>query len=553
MNSTHTKLAFLEALRGNSGLPSKLLHPSSAEALPFSIPPNAFETFIPGYSVLSGFLSQFFGFDVTLFFSLCLVLFGFTKSLDFLKTQLWTWTEGLGTSEILIESDNDAYSWVTAWLMKRGAANGARALVVRRSNALGPEGNPIHHAVSITDGPNSAPQSVWYEPAMGSYYFWYRQRPFRLQLEMVNVMAPHGRSGRGGMKQARISCLGRSPTPIKALISEAAAQRNRDLSTKTIIKRGKVNQFANQWWQMVATRPSRPLSTIILDPGPKDQLIADIDDYLRPETARWYSSRGIPYRRGYLLHGPPGTGKTSLSFAIAGHFNLEIYCISLLETHLTENSLSSLFDSLPTSCVVLLEDIDHAGVRNLAKQPENGSGNPNAPPTLSVPSPLALPGGNISLSGLLNVIDGISSQEGRVLIMTTNHVEKLDDALIRPGRVDLQVEFTNATQPQIQALFVRMYQLTSEKSVAAPGRRPGNVAELETKGEKRAEEVQVSEKDDQIERLAQSFAQICPGDAFSPAEVQGYLLTKKHDPEGAVAGAAKWRDELLAKRNPDSK
>ena len=81
-----------------------------------------------------------------------------------------------------------------------------------------------------------------------------------------------------------------------------------------------------------------------------------------PATARWYANRGIPYRRGYLFHGPPGTGKTSLAFALAGFFGLHIYAVSLLDSTLTEEELGTLFKDLPPRCIVLLEDIDVAGL-----------------------------------------------------------------------------------------------------------------------------------------------------------------------------------------------
>ncbi len=116
-------------------------------------------------------------------------------------------------------------------------------------------------------------------------------------------------------------------------------------------------------WQQVANRPVRDMTTVVLDQEQKLQVLADMNEYLHPETPRWYANRGIPLRRGYLFHGPPGTGKTSLSFALAGVFGLDIHVISLLEPTLTEEDLSSLFSTLPRRCVVLLEDIDTAGLR----------------------------------------------------------------------------------------------------------------------------------------------------------------------------------------------
>lgn len=116
-------------------------------------------------------------------------------------------------------------------------------------------------------------------------------------------------------------------------------------------------------WRTVAERPSRPLGTVILDEVIKKNLITDIERYLQPTSRQWYAQRGIPYQRGYLIYGAPGTRKTSLSFALAGYLDLNIYCASLAEQSLTEEDLYYLFDQLPEQCVVLLEDIDTAGLK----------------------------------------------------------------------------------------------------------------------------------------------------------------------------------------------
>ena len=235
-------------------------------------------------------------------------------------------------------------------------------------------------------------------------------------------------------------------------------------------------------------------------------IINDMNEYLHPLSPKWYATRGIPYRRGYLFHGPPGTGKTSLSFALAGIFGLEIYVISLQEPTLTEGDLMQLFNGLPRRCIVLLEDVDAAGLirdgksdaaedesrskhrnrkgKNTQEKPEekkSGEEKASEKPkeedfTLkdlarelksinsskpsnerSQASSNRQPGTGISLSGLLNAIDGVATHEGRVLIMTTNHPEKLDAALVRPGRVDRRVEFKLAKKEQIRELFLRMY------------------------------------------------------------------------------------------------
>jgi chaperone BCS1 len=191
---------------------------------------------------------------------------------------------------------------------------------------------------------------------------------------------------------------------------------------------------------------------------------------------------------------------------------LDIYVISLLEPTLSEEDLNLLFTSLPRRCVVLLEDIDTAGLlrsdadddketketktksgkKSRGKKPkpkksnsgsdsgsgldsdESDSNESTTEETKKDDRPVKVSDiakyfkkanrmseederKRISLSGLLNAIDGVASHEGRVLVMTTNKPEKLDDALIRPGRVDLQVAFGNASTKQIEELFVRMY------------------------------------------------------------------------------------------------
>ena len=147
-----------------------------------------------------------------------------------------------------------------------------------------------------------------------------------------------------------------------------------DHQARTIVKRpGPVNirrYGGRHSWQQVANRPVRDMRTVVLDQDQKLAVLADMNEYLHPSTPRWYANRGIPLRRGYLFYGPPGTGKTSLSFALAGVFGLEIYVISLQEPTLTEEDLGALFGALPRRCVVLLEDIDSAGLRRPADQIE---------------------------------------------------------------------------------------------------------------------------------------------------------------------------------------
>lgn len=317
-------------------------------------------------------------------------------------------------------------------------------------------------------------------------------------------------------------------------------------------------------------------------------VLRDINEYLNPKTARWYAERGIPYRRGYLLYGPPGTGKTSLTFALAGVFGLDIHVVSLLEPTLTEEELGMLFTNLPARCIVLLEDIDTAGLirndpasdeektKNESKESEsfNVQNLAQALKTANQQSEEERKKG-ISLSGLLNIIDGVASHEGRVLVMTTNRPEKLDEALIRPGRVDHQVAFDNATKHQIKELFERMYanHLPARPKIAivasngmavkssingslTPPDTPTTTSHSSNSYDKTAvleTEKAIEVQGDDLSAIAKEFSNKVPGDMFSPAEIQGFLLKRKTDPRKALAEVSSWVEGMVEIKRKGSK
>jgi len=318
---------------------------------------------------------------------------------------------------------------------------------------------------------------------------------------------------------------------------------------------------------------------VVLDESVKQSLLDDMRDYLHPHTRRWYSNRGIPYRRGYLLYGPPGTGKSSLSFAIAGYFKLKIYIVSLNSLAMNEENLGTLFSELPKQCVVLLEDIDTAGLTHTRKNPSETE--EEAKPLITtVPGttvvnpqePAKSGGGRISLSALLNILDGVASQEGRVLIMTTNHIEKLDEALIRPGRVDMRIKFDLANTQMITTIFRSIF-ATLEGDVPAFDKQSTSISirspsttsskaessRLQLEEEKRKAEEEKAllslkkKEEERVFKLGEEFAALIPAMAFSPAEIQGYLLKHKRKPETAVKEAAAWVEKKQEEKRKKAK
>ena len=418
-----------------------------------------------------------------------------------------------------------------------------------------------------------------YTPGMGTHLFWWRYRPFLFH----RYVAGNSRSYQppSESEEISISSFGRDPKVLKELLAECKALSSKADRDKTLIYRGtsKPGSGGSEFsWIRSLSRVARPMSSVVMDEDTKREVLEDIAEYLAPRTRRWYANRGIPYRRGYLLYGAPGTGKSSLSLALAGRFKVAIYIVSLNSPMMNEENLASLFSELPSRCVVLLEDIDTAGLTHTRDDQEPEKVAVKSKSSKSGKSEVALVAkeesrGRISLSALLNVLDGVASQEGRVLIMTTNHVDKLDEALIRPGRVDMKIEFRLADRAMMAALFRSIYtkvegddaKLPPKKELEMKARMNGSAMSLTSsipslgkKGAAIREDVKSAEVEEKkvlegkeaerIKLLAEEFADVMPHEEFSPAEVQGYLLKNKRHPERAIKGAAQWVIDTRAEK-----
>ncbi|KAL7795324.1 BCS1 N terminal domain-containing protein [Trichoderma ceciliae] len=443
----------------------------------------------------------------------------------------------------------------------------------------------------------AARSSPRFVPAMGSTAFWHKGTYFRIHRKKESFVNTHSWGGpMKDLEEVKISCFGRSIQPIKQLLSDAKALYYNDTRQKTTIYRPRVKEQRrdHNMWQQVARRPVRPMSTVVLDSGEKHDILADVNEYLHPSTPRWYASRGIPLRRGYLFHGPPGTGKTSFSFALAGVFGIDIYVISLQDAGVNEEDLATLFTKLPRRCIVLLEDIDTAGLRrDLSSESEDKSEDKKSEDKdkkdkkkkhkdksdtsdseseseherkpkkrgsrkndSSKKNPIALEG--ISLSGLLNAIDGVASHEGRVLIMTTNKPEALDEALIRPGRVDVQVKFSNASSVQAGELFHRMYEASRLKETTKTATGEARAEELVEKSDEQPTVRHVVEELDgitteEMRTISEQFGQRIPEGVFSPAEIQGFLLKRKKVPRRALDEVSDWVEASLRQKEANFK
>ncbi|KAJ5481273.1 hypothetical protein N7475_000085 [Penicillium sp. IBT 31633x] len=219
------------------------------------------------------------------------------------------------------------------------------------------------------------------------------------------------------------------------LFTEAHAYAAKGHEGKTTI----YNSWGTEWKPFGNPRRKRPLESVILQEGVKERIVADVEDFIT--SSSWYHDRGIPYRRGYLLYGPPGTGKSSFIQALAGELDYDIAILNLSERGLTDDRLNHLLTIVPNRTLVLLEDVD-AAFSNRREQSDTDG----------------YRGANVTFSGLLNALDGVASAEERIIFLTTNHVERLDEALVRPGRVDMTVRLGEVTRYQVGCLWDRFYE-----------------------------------------------------------------------------------------------
>ncbi|GAB4847468.1 hypothetical protein Ancab_026525 [Ancistrocladus abbreviatus] len=193
--------------------------------------------------------------------------------------------------------------------------------------------------------------------------------------------------------------------------------------------------FGNVYWEKINLEHPSTFDTLAMDPKLKKDIIDDLDMFVR--RREYYKRVGRAWKRGYLLYGPPGTGKSSLIAAIANHLKFDIYDLQL-GNFMRDSDLRRLLLATANRSILVIEDIDCT-----VDLPERKNTEGRKAPEVQ-----------LTLSGLLNFIDGLWSSCGdeRIIIFTTNHKEKLDPALLRPGRMDMHIHMSYLTTPAFRIL-----------------------------------------------------------------------------------------------------
>ncbi|CAE6478948.1 hypothetical protein ACGC1H_003932 [Rhizoctonia solani] len=435
--------------------------------------------------------------------------------------------------------DDYPYDWVMHWLSKQPAWSRAREFEITTRNAdtsragvktptdqefeEDEEFGLVNDDEQLVHGRRK--RKVALTPSADTTHnIYYRGHWLR-----ITRSSPRDSGGRGELK---ISVVARNNAIIKKLVLQAKHEYEQDMEHRVHIF------LAEQGggWRWNGARQKRPMSSVVLEPGVKDMLLTDAKDFLRSEE--WYAERGIPFRRGYLLHGVPGSGKTSLIHALAGELGLDIYVVSLNMKGMSDNTLANLMGRIPQRCILLLEDLDAAFTRGT-----NRDGKSTGAPTVKTAAEAKADDPNtLSLSGLLNCLDGVAAAEGRLLFATTNHIERLDPALSRPGRMDVWVDFKNASRWQAEEIFKNFFPCKPPAELEdEPKPDDPETAKAQAKRRLRDTRALVPRLDaEEIAELAKRFAQHIPEDELSVASLQGYLLRNKTRPRECVEEVSDW-------------
>lgn len=385
-------------------------------------------------------------------------------------------------ANVEIGKQDAAYPWILTWLSQPRQSPGFIASRLTRI-----------HKFSVTTTTTSAGGAGASGPTQAHFLLQPGYGRHIVKFENVYVAVNRERQSTANMNTGephevvQLTTLWAHRHAFEAIFHEAhrlAAEANEG---KTLVYSAR----GIEWTLLGDPRKKRPLGSVVLDEGVKERIVTDVQDFLSRQ--QWYVERGIPYRRGYLLFGPPGGGKTSFIQALAGELDFSVAMINLSEMGMTDDKLAHLLMRLPRRSLLLLEDADAAFVNRRQRDSDGYSG------------------ATVTFSGLLNALDGVAAGEERIAFLTTNHVDRLDAALIRPGRVDMMVQIGEASQYQAARMWDRFY---------------GDV------------DVDGSGRERFLRRLGDLglFGEPC-GRHVSTAAIQGLFLRHKDDMDGAIAAA----------------
>jgi len=341
-----------------------------------------------------------------------------------------TWARDQATYTVKVLGDDEVYDDLHEWVLAMLPPGQRRALVAWSSK-------PGFFAETPGGPPKPLrPLRLRYDGA--------REQVIRVGGHRIRVAVTDSEAGgddRRRWKPPEIVFTARSVTGRDALIAEieGVLRASQQAARKPEVR------MLGKWddWER--------LDSVVLPPGQMERLTADVGRFLASEHE--YVRRCIPWHRGHLYEGPPGTGKTSVARALASHFGMDLWYLPLADVK-KDGELLRLASSVTPRSMLLLEDVD---VFHAATERDDDA--------------------DLTLSGLLNTLDGIATPHGLLTVLTTNTPEVLDHAVTRAGRVDLTEHFSLASAEQVASLVARWYRVGAVNAGGVCGIPPAEVVE----------------------------------------------------------------------------
>lgn len=315
----------------------------------------------------------------------------------------------------------DAYIWLSHWIEHNLKKRGISSLLLRRSLATQDDNNVYAKDSDYT-----------LIPHYGTYYMWFDGKP---------MVVTHWRDDQQQMPGMRKMhsfeiqlWFTRKRKPLLDLLEKARTDYMATLPKSMNFYRW--SAWERDW---VSTPIAlRSLDSLYMPNGMVGDILADAKYFLNNKQV--YRELGIPYRKGYLLEGPPGTGKTSLIIGVASELNLPVYTISLNQPDLDGERLVNLMNSCAKPSIISFEDADCLSMTNTRDKNDTQAM-------------------TLTLGDVLNAFDGIGASEERIIFLTTNHPDKLDPALVRSGRIDRRFHIGYAADSELKEFYDRVTKL----------------------------------------------------------------------------------------------
>ncbi|WAR19708.1 BCS1-like protein [Mya arenaria] len=244
-----------------------------------------------------------------------------------------------------VPSKDKSYQWLLQWISERGTKT--QHLSVETS---------FHQS-------DAGRVSTKYDfiPSPGSHFFFYKNHWIKVERTREKQMIDFNKAA--PFETVTLTAFGRNRSIYFNILEEARQMALQRQEGRTIM----YTALGAEWRPFGYPRRKRPINSVVLDSSVSDRILGDIKEFI--DNPKWYMDRGIPYRRGYLLYGPPGCGKSSYINALAGELDYSICVLNLSERGLTDDRLNHLLTVAPEQSIILLEDVDAAFVsRDLTAQ-----------------------------------------------------------------------------------------------------------------------------------------------------------------------------------------